>query len=293
MAKVNYISLAPGQADLYKQGLKPGDRFVYSRVTKTQQFYGREKVAQLARRSYLPLIKTFWDTLTPTEKLAWKTAGAERGITSWQAFVADQSQRIKFGLAGMATPSTLHQDYVGFASIESPATELKIQQTHPNLYYIYQKVQGTRSQYDPVAVEEKFYLPIELKINAKTDLTSAGAGAFAKFIADITHFYQGVTWQSQLEISIPLSQNWTQQSVTKSTVRGEVSIYTLYLHLYNVTGTILFDNPRSLHSAQNWTRDPYCKRIDQSFTRAYYQVEKAWAPVIFPAGAEYYSIYPD
>jgi len=293
MAKVSYISLEPGQEEIYKSTLKPGDRFITSRVVKNQRFYGRNKLAQLKQKSYLPAIKTFWDTLTTLEKLSWKNAGAERNLTSWQAFVADQSQRIKFGLSGMATPSTLHQDYVGFAHIEAPATELKIKQTHPNSYYISQKVQGTKNQYNPVQVEEKFYLPLSLKINTKTDLTAQGLGAFCRFYADIVHFYQGKTLETRLQIGIPLSQDWTESEIEKSTVRGEVVVYTLYLHLYNVRGDIYFDNPRSLHSTQNWTRDPYCKRIDQSFTRAYYQVEKAWQAVTLPEGSEYYSIYPD
>lgn len=293
MSRVTYVSLAPGQEELYYQALKPRDRFILSSVSKNKRFFSREKVAGLTRQSFLPAIAALWKVKSAAEKLAWKNAGAERGVSGWQAFIADQSQRIKFGLPGEATPSTKHQDYVGYINIEAPASEIKIAQHHPAQYWIEQKVAGTKSQYEPLSVEEKFYLPLDLTINIKSDLEAQSDASFAKYYADIRHFYQGQNLTSTLETDIPLSSDWTQITQNQANLRGEVSIYTLRIHLFSVRGWLMFDNPKSEHDAQNWTRDPYCKKIEQGFTRAFYQVEKAWSAETLPDGAEYYSAYPD
>ena len=54
-----------------------------------------------------------------------------------------------------------HQDMVGKILIEEPAEEIELLQAHPSSYWIYKKVVGTKSMYEPVRVDEGFALPVE------------------------------------------------------------------------------------------------------------------------------------
>ena len=292
MARTRYITIPSGQEGIYDAALQSGDRFTFSKVTRKVTFYGRKKIAGLTRRSYIPAIADIWRTFNDAKKADWKAAGTERGVNGWQAFVADQAKRIKFGIAGEATPSTLHQDLVGLLYITAPAEEIKIAQYHPAEYWVNQKVQGKKSQYEPASVTEAFALPLELSINYKSNLVSTGPGSFAKFYAVVRHSYQGVNRETNLEIDFPLIGGWANLNETLSEVLGEVQAYDLFIHLYKVTGTLHFDNPEANHSSQNWNRDPYCKDISKSFTRAFYQVASSWQVITLPVGASYNSAYP-
>lgn len=293
MARTQFIDIPAGQENPYWAPLQSGDRFTFSKVIRKSSFFGRKKIAGLTTKSYLPAISVIWRTYNQTLKNAWKSAAAERSLNNWQAFVADQSQRIKFGIAGEATPSVLHQDDVGAMIIESPAEELKIVQYHPSQYWISQKVQGKRSMREPVSITEAFSLPLTISINYKSDLVSTGAGSFAKFYAIVRHSYQGINRLTELALDFSLSTGWVNLEDTLSQVLGEVQRYDLYIHLYKVRGTLLFDNPKATHSAQNWMRDPYCEDISKTFTRAFYQVPQAWAAEIIPVGSSYNSYYPE
>ena len=293
MARATYITITPGQEDLYWGGLKVGDRYVFARVVRKNVFFNRVKIAGLKLKSFLPQISALWAGFSAGEKAAWKSVDPRPHPNGWRCFVADQSQRIKLGLAGVATPNALHQDSVGAINIVAPAEEAKLIQVHPSQYWVNTKISGKKNMYQPVSVTELLFLPLKITINYKSDLTSIGAGSFCKFYARVRHFYQGINRDTDIVIDIPLSINWASQNITLSNVLGEVSSYNLYIHLYKVRGTLLFDNVKAEHGGQNWVRDPYSKNIAQQFTRAFYQIPKNWAAEVLPAGADYDSIYPE
>ena len=293
MARTRFIDLPEAQEELYYAGLQSGDRFTFPRITRKSAFFGRKKVAGLTRRSYLPAISTIWKTFTATQKQDWKSIDPHPVKHGWRTFVADQAKRIKFGIPGEATPNVNHQDMVGAIDIEAPAEETKIVQYHPAQYYVWKKVAGKKSMYNPVSVTETVSLPLVISLKYKTNLVSTGGGSFAKFYATVRHYYQGQNLDTDLVIDIPLSSTWTSANQTLSTLLGEIVGYTLYIHLYKVTGTLWFDTPKAEHSGQNWVRDPYCKNISMSFTHAFYQVPKNWAVITLPTGASYNSKYPD
>lgn len=292
MARATYIEIPEPQIDLYYGGLRPADRYVFSRVVRKNVFFSRAKIAGLKLKTFLPQIAILWAGFTSEQKANWKSVDPGAHPNGWRCFVADQSQRIKLGLSGTATPNSYHQNLVGAINIEAPAEETKLVQLHPSQYWVNTRITGKKSMYQPVSVTELLALPLKITLNYKSDLTSTGAGSFAKFYAEVRHFYQGQNLETNLEISIPLSSAWASQNITLSSLLGEVSSYNLYLHLYKVRGTLLFDNPKAEHGAQNWVRDPFCKNIAQQFTRAFYQIPKHWATVTLPAGADYDSIYP-
>jgi hypothetical protein len=292
MARTTFIDIPEGQAELYYNGLQAGDRFEYPRITRKTAFFSRKKKAKLKAKGYLTTIKNIWSTFSNAEKQAWKDVDPHTRQHGWRTFVADQSKRILNGLEGTATPNALHQDMIGAIDIEAPAEEVKIAQFHPATYYVQQKVQGKKSQYNPVEVTEQVALPISISLNYTSDLISTGAGSFVKFTAEVVHYYQGVNRTTVIDISMSLISDWVAVSESLSVVVGEVVGYTLYLHLYKVQGTFRFDNPKVEHSGQNWMRDPYCKDISKSFTRAFYQVPQNWGAITLPSGSAYGSVYP-
>jgi len=292
MASTNYLDLPVGQEELYYSGLQSGDRFVFPRIVRKNKFFSRKKVTGLKAKSYLPTIKDLWTGFSSAEKQAWHDTDQHPRKHGWRSFVADQSKRIKLGLAGVVTPTALHQDLVGSINIVTPAEEVLIAQYHPASYYIRKKIQGTKNTYEPMQVTEEVSLPLDLSISYKSDLVSTGAGSFVKFYATVRHFYQGRDIETDLIIDMNLSNVWETLTNSLSVVLGEIVGYTLYIHCYKVTGTLWFDNVKVEHSGQNWCRDTYCKDVSQIFTRAYYQVPKNWAPITLPEGTDYDSIYP-
>lgn len=292
MAKTGYITIPAGQEELYRRALQQNDRFVYNRVIRQNLLLSRKRKKGLTQRSLLPQISEAWAGLSGAQKEAWSDAGAECNLNGWRLFVQDMCLRIKNDIAGVATPSTLHQSLVGQLHIESPATEIGIVQYHPRSYWVLQKVVGRKAMYEPVVVTEDFSLPLVLSLNYKSNLTSQGAGSFAKFYAEIWHSYQGDDLYTSVNIDLDLVADWNNSVASVSSLLGYVVGYNLYFHLYNVRGDLFIDNVKVTHSGQNWVRDPFCKDIDQAFTRAFYQVPKHWVAVTLPEGSDFDSIYP-
>jgi hypothetical protein len=262
-------------------------------VTKKLEFFSYKKKKGLSARSLLPQIAEAWNALSDLQKLNWKTAGAESNLTAYRLFVQDKTARILNDFEGNATPSLLHQSWIGNLKIESPASSMKILQVHPRSYYIWKKVGGKKGMYQPVLVTEDFALPLKISLNYKTVLTASGPSPSAKFYADVWHSYQGIDRHTLLEISMGLNDDWQNKEATLTTAPTYVIGYTLYFELSDLTGDVYFDNVKAEHSGQNWVRDSVCKDINQGFTRAFYQIPKHWAAVDLPAGAQYDSIYKD
>lgn len=293
MAKTSYLQIAPELEEAYYSDLKSSDRFIIPRITVKTVILSREKIENLEGRSYLKEIAALWNNFTDQQRADWKSVDPYPHPNGWRAFVADQSRRIKLGLEGVATPDQYHQDLIGKILIEAPADEIKLIQAHPSAYWLYQKVVGKKGMYEPVEVEEDFSLPLKITISYYSDLTSTGEGSFAKLYARIRHLYQGQNLEHDLEIDMPLQSQWWEEEIEISELLGEAVSYNLYIHLYKVRGTLLFDSIKAEHSGSNWARDTHCKKIEQSFTRQWYQIPKHWGVITLPSGAGYLSVYLD
>ena len=291
MAKCTYVDLLPEDYDLYYGSLAPGDRFMHARIKRKTAFFSRWRKLDLGGRSLFKVLSEYWQAFNQTQKDAWNAVGAVIGLNGWQAFVEDTAARWRFDYSGTSTPNLLHNARVGKLVIASPATEIKIAQYHPQWYYIRKKVRGRKGMYEPYKIEEYLGLPLELKLSYKANLVSAGAGSFAKYYARIHHLYQGLDLYTNHELSLDFITAWKSADATISEVIGTAVNYDLYIHLYNVTGSLWIDNVECNHSAQNWVRDWDCDDINKVFTRAFYQVPMTWAPITVPEGAEYESIF--
>jgi hypothetical protein len=325
MAQTSFIDLDPEEEDLFFKSLTSQDRFKYPRITRKLVLFSVKRKKGLSQRSFLPAIAELWNAFSAAEKEAWSDAAviqkelhdifdfvAENAfyglspfgianygkyfilsnLNGWRLFVQDQSIRIKNDIAGVATPSLLHQAWVGYLNVEAPATKIKIAQYHPRSYWVSKKVYGKKGMYVPIEITEDLGLPLKIQLNYKSNLTSTGAGSYAKFYAEVRSSYQGVDRFTDLEIPLDLIADWKEADTTLTTVPGYVIGYTLYFHLYNLQGSLYFDNVKVEHSSQNWCRDPLCKNINEGFTKAFFQIPKHWVAVELPDGATYESFYP-
>jgi len=293
MAKTTYLQIPPELEERYFSDLQSMDRFIIPRIRTKAVILSRAKKEDLIQKSYLPICSDYWQAFSDAVKQDWKDVDHHEQKHGWRTFVADQCIRINLDLIGTATPNEYHQGMVGKILIEAPAEEIKLIQPHPSSYWVYQKVAGKKSMYEPVEVDEDFSLPLKIGIHYKSDLSSTGEGSFARFYASIRHLYQGQNLNHDLIVEIPLSSNWAYQEISISSLIGLPISYNLYFHLYKVQGSLLFDNLISEHSANNWARDTFCNKVEQSFTRGFYQIPKHWAVIILPSGAGFQSIYPE
>jgi hypothetical protein len=293
MTQVSYVDVVPELESQYFLGIRSADRFIYSRVAKKITLQSRKRKKGVSARSLLPTIAALWNGFSSAEKAAWVAAAAESNLTGYKLFVQDQAARILNDLGGVATPSLLHQSWVGQLHIEAPATELKIWQTHPHFYWVSKAVPKHKGMREPILVTEDLVLPVEISLNYKSNLVSQGAGSFAKFYARFWYSYQGVDKYEELIINLDLVTDWKNALATLASLTSYVIRYDLYLHLFNVRGDLYIDNLSSFHSAQNWVRDPNCLDINQGFTLAFYQIPKHWAALVAPSGSWYESIYQD
>lgn len=293
MAKTSYIDIPPEIDEFYFSGLQPGDRFTFARIGRKNKLLSRKAKKGVSQKSLLPEIATVWATLSGAEKTAWSSAGAQSNLNGWRLFIQDYCARRVNDLAGLATPSLLHQSWVGQLQISAPASEAKLIQAHPRNYYIKKKIIGTKSMYSPVLITEDITLPITLSINYNSDLTAEGANPYAKLYAEIWYSYQGRNLFYLLEIPFDLSTGWKTATVTSPSLVSYVVGYDLYLHLHDLRGDLFFDNVKVTHGGQNWVRDPFCKDVNQGFTRNFYQVSKHWAAIIAPDGVLLETVYKD
>lgn len=293
MANLTYQDINPADEQQFFKGLTPQSQFLYSRMKKKTGIFSRKKIKALSARSFLPQIATLWAGLNGTEKALWTTCGAYSGLNGWRAFVAETSIRLKLALSVPNTPVITHQAWIGHLSIGGSATQIKIAQYHPASYWVHRKVTGKKGLYQPVLVSETMYLPLQIGISYRVNLTPTGGTQRAKFYAVVRSSYQGVDRENVVEINFTNDDTWHIETATISAVLGYVIGYTLYIDIFGYTGDVYFDNVKAIHGAVNWVRDKNCTNIKRSFTNQYYQIPQNWVALEIPSGAVYDSDYID
>ncbi len=292
MSKTSFIQVPEEITEKYYNNLQSADRFIIPRMRFKKTILSRQFIKGLKQKTYLKQISEIWKEFTKEQKQAWKNVDSRKYPHGWRMFVTDQSLRIKLGLTGIVTPNIYHQDLVGKIQIQSPAQEIKLIQLHPNSYWISKKVKGSKNMYEPVKIEEYLSLPLKIGISYKSNLEVTGEGAFAKYFVRIRHLYQGRNLFTDVSIDMLANTDWTYKEAQNTFMLGQAISYDLYIHLYKVKGELLFDNLKAIHSGSNWARDQYCKKIERTYTRGFYQIPEHWSPVIISQGADYKSIYP-
>jgi len=291
MAKTGFITIPPGLDTQYNKVIQSGDRFIFPHVRVKRLFTSRSRKKGLYQKSLIVSLAPVWNAFDQSVRDAWIAAGLVSGMTGFKQFIQDTSVRMANNISGYATPNVLYQSKVGKMEVQSPAVGLTIVQLHPQSYYVNRKVQGTRSQYEPVLVQENLSLPVDIEISYKSDLEVIGANPLARFYVIIYSNYQGRSIENVCEIPFTLEQDWERLTASISGVVGQFRGYTAFIQLQDVHGILLFDNIEVVHTGQNWVRDPFCNSIQTSFTKAFYQIPRNWAAETITDGAFFRSVY--
>lgn len=292
MAQVGALEIPPELLEAFRKLLSSTSNRTSGAIRKHGYIPSREQIVKLTTRSLLPQITTIWKGMSPTEQAAWKAAAAVTGMNGWNLFVQDTAYRIKYGLAGVAVPSLIHQYLVGRIEIAAPAQRVLLAQYHPNKYYVSKKMRGDTSQREDVAINEFFQLPLEIGCSFRSNLTAVTGTPKARFYAIVYSSYQGRTIESQVGFDIPLESSWQSQTSIISSVIGVGRYYNLWIELDGVRGSFEWDNVISRHTGTNWARDKRCLDVNNELTRVNYQIEKSWEEQFLPNGATFGSVYP-
>lgn len=291
MAKTSVLIIPEGLDTTYFKSLQSGDRFIIPHIKVKRVFTSRTRKKGLSQKSLMVTLAPVWESFTPEQKEAWNLAGAESSMSGWKLFIQDTSVRRANDIGGYATPSTIYQSKVGKIEIEDPAIGLTLLQLHPQSYYVNKKVSGTRSEYEPKLITEQLSLPVNIAISYKSALISAGDSPLARFFIIIYSNYQGRTLENLCEIPFSLSHSWERLTASISGVKGQFRGYTAFIQIQDCQGSLWFDNVDIVHGGLNWARDPFCNSIQTTFTKAFYQIPKNWAPEEIISGAFYRSVY--
>jgi hypothetical protein len=291
MAKTSFLDIPDGFDFAYKKALNSSDRFVFPSIRVKPIFQSRRRKKGVTQKSLMPLCSQLWAGFSSGEKSGWISAGLIMNLSGFKLFLQDQTLRVQNEMEGVSTPSNIYQTKVGRCSVSDPATKLLLTQLHPLNYWVSRTIRGTKGMREPVLITENFALPLQIKISYKTNLNSISENYRARFYAVVYSLYQGRTIENIVEIPFTLDSDWVSASATLSQVIGLAKSYALYIDLFNVRGDLFIDNVEANHSGFNWARDPYCRDIDQAFTKAFYQVPKHWVAVDIEVGDFFGSLY--
>lgn len=280
MAKVSYVDPNLTDIDKFYGIVRTAERFSISRLVKKKTFLSATQIEQLKGRSLFNRVSALWKTLDSTTKSAWKAIDYHSRKNGWRMFLKDMSARIRSDIDGIATPSSLHQDWIGAIFMLEGSSHYQIKQSHPATYYVRRKIPGKKSQYEQAQVKEQFYLHIELGINYKSNLQVNGDNPTASFYARVISHYQGRDIETLLKIDLDLSTDWKHSEITLSSVLGEARYYDLFFDLQDVKGELYFDNLRAIHNGQNWVRDPWCDKIEINYNKNWSQIAQNWETTI-------------
>jgi len=292
MATIGGLNVPPELIALFRQLFRVNDNNRYGSVARHGHLLSKQKKLDVSTRSLLPQIRELWGALSAPEKLAWKNAGDQTNYNAWNLFVQDTSYRIKYGIPSIATPSNLHQYKVGRIEINAPADSARLAQYHPEHYYKLQKVVGTKGFYEDVKITERLQLPLEVGLSYQCDLTATSGTPVARFYAEVISSYQGRDIETQVGIDFDLVTGWQRETITLTEALGVVRSYTLFIEFDDVRGWLEWDNVLSRHTATNWARDYRCNDVNNTLTRANYQIEKSWEEEFLPVGCAFDSVYP-
>lgn len=292
MAQVGYIDIPPEFITQFQKLLSPASSRRTGAIRKSGYLPSKAQVVKLTTRSLLPEISARWAALSVAEQNQWKIAAAVSKMSGWALFVQDTAYRIKYGLAGNATPSIYHQFKVGRIEINAPADRALLAQYHPERYFVSQKMRGNTTQRVDVPVNEILKLPLEVALSYRAQLTATSPDAVARFYAVIYSSYQGRTIETEVGFDLQTQTTWRQDNAQSSGIIGTPRYYNLWLEFNHIRGWFEWDNVRAVHTGTNWARDPRCTDVNNELSKVNFQIEKSWEEQFLPAGAGFDSVYP-
>lgn len=292
MAVVGGLEVPDDLLELFKKLVSVSDNRRRGAVRKHGYLMTPQRKRAISSRSLLPEIRELKKTLSPADVNDWKAAALASRQNWWNLFVQDTAYRLKYGLAGLADPSTLHQYKVGRIELKNSATRVLLRQYHPEKYWVNKKIKGNTTQREDVAVFEPFQLPLVFGFSYRSNLMSAGPAPRALMRARIFSNYQGRTIETEAVIDCDLQAMWERKTLEVTEVQGVARSYELDIELIDVKGAFEWDNVEARHTGTNWARDWRCTDVNNELTIYNFQIEASWEEQFLPAGAAFASVYP-
>ena len=292
MAQIGYLDIPDELKQLLAALISPTSNRRTGAVRKAGYLPSKKQIVKLTTRSLLPQIGELWATLSAPQQAAWKAAAAQTGMNGWNLFVQDTSYRLKYGVAGLAVPSPLHQYKVGRIEIAAPADKVVLAQWHPPRYFVSKKMRGDTVLREDVAIYENLTLPFVAGLSYRCSLTATRPEAVARFVARVYSSYQGRTITTEFGFNFDLVSDWTRELRTLTEVLGTLRSYDLWIELDGVRGWFEWDNVRSYHTGTNYARDARCNDVNNELTKVNYQIEASWEEQFLPTGSGFDSVYP-
>lgn len=292
MAQIGYLDVPDELKLLLAALISPTSNRRTGAVRKAGYLPSKKQIVKLTTRSLLPQIGELWAALSGPEQAAWKAAAAQTGMNGWNLFVQDTAYRLKYGIAGIAVASPLHQYKVGRIEIAAPADKVVLAQLHPARYFVSKKMRGDTTLREDVAIYESLVLPLVVGLSYRCDLTATVDEPVARFFARVYSSYQGRTIETEVGFDFELSSGWVRELRTLTGVIGKVRSYDLWIELDGVRGWFEWDNVWSYHTGTNYARDARCSDVNNELTKVNYQIEASWEEQFLPSGAGFDSVYP-
>lgn len=253
-------SISGGFSTWYKQNNTNRLNKDITVVGKKRDKYNRYERAFIPDESYLASCKILWDLLTPAEQSAWGDAGDFTDLNGYNLFVQDTTYRLKNCIPGVATPVEAHQYKIGHVSIPEGSGNVLFRQS---------------SGYTPSGY-------ITFNTWYKTALSNDGSSPNTiKLRFRYYYLSGGVLTPQVIELSMPLSVDWTHYFTGQQTVANASGGNEFEIEANNVKGDLWFDNTFVEDQLNVNTHDRYCNRVD-----------KYWLGLNLPTGVSIESIYP-
>lgn len=276
MARIEYLQINDEEKRDFEKGLVQGDRFLFSKICGKKSIVSRKKKTELKNKSLFSTLGNMWKSLDSSDVIAWNNAGAFCNKTGFNLFVQDQTYRLKNNLPGFATPSNLHQSFVGKIILENTIKDVSILQKHSHFYNIISPVIGKKTMVSAVKIVEDFALPLKIGLSYKSNFVASGENPFSIFRANVWSAFQGENIYTYLEIPLTLVCDWQAAEATLSTVPGTLVKYDLCFYFNDLQGSLFFDNIIAEHSGQNWAFDPFCENINNEPEKNINNTVKNW-----------------
>src|SRR5690606_18325365 len=222
MARTSTMQTPDELKNLARKAVQQRDRFILGVAQSQRRELSRAKKRELRRTaiinspmqgrgSLFKYLSPYWRALTDEQKQVWRDAAVYSNLTGWTLFISDNAARIRNSLTFPVPPSELWQVRAGRLVIEAPASEIILQQIHPQKYLVAQKIPGTPWKQRMVEVSETFGFPLTLAIRYKSDLTPEGGTQIARYYARVWTSYQGEDIYHDFEIPFEASTDWTYE----------------------------------------------------------------------------------
>ena len=293
MALVGALVIPPELKEAFDRLIGIVDNRNRGAVRKIGYLQSREKILKVTNRSLLPQVSALWSGLTIQQKNEWALAGLVDVKKAYNLFTQDTCYRLKYNIAGIATPSEYHQYMVGRLEINAPADHATLAQWHPHLYYVSKKMAGSTTVREDVAIYETLVLPLTISASYRCNIVPTSAGSRARMYAKIYSTYQGENIETEVGFDFTLETGWTSGTATASTVIGIVSHYDLWIEFIDCRGWFEWDNVVAEHTGTNWARDKRCNDVNNELSKINYQIEKSWEEQALPIGSAFSSVYPE